>query len=209
MPPNQRLERLLQKDGYKLIAGVDEVGVGSLAGPVLAAAVILPQKAKIPGLNDSKKLSAKKREILFKIILKRSIAIGVGIVDWETIDRLNILNASHLAMELAVDALSPAPQFLLIDGRYKIKSSFPQIPLCKGESKCSAIAAASIIAKVSRDKIMMEFDRMFPNYGFSLHKGYGTRRHLNNLYKFGACRIHRQSYLPVKQSRVIHIPLDF
>ena len=209
MPPNQRLERSLQKNGYKLIAGIDEVGVGSLAGPVVAAAVVLPPLSKIPGLDDSKKLSAKKRNILFKIILKRSIAIGIGIVDWETIDRLNILNASHLAMKLAVDALSPAPQFLLIDGRYKIASSFPQVPICKGESKCSAIAAASIIAKVARDRIMENFDQTYPNYGFRAHKGYGTKKHLRTLNKFGACAIHRQSYLPVKRSLKVHIPLDF
>ena len=209
MPPTQRLERSLQKDGYKLIAGIDEVGVGSLAGPVLAAAVILPTRPKIPGLDDSKKLSAKKRNVLFEIIVKCSIAIGVGIVDWKTIDQLNILNASHLAMKLAVDALFPAPQFLLIDGRYKIESSFPQLPVCKGESKCSAIAAASIIAKVARDKIMDNFDQTFPDYGFKSHKGYGTKEHLRTLNIFGACLIHRQSYFPVKHSSIMHIPLDF
>lgn len=141
--------------------------------------------------------------------MKRSIAIGVGIVDWETIDRLNILNASHLAMKLAVDALTPTPQFLLIDGRFKIESAFPQMPICKGESKSSAIAAASIIAKVARDKIMDNFDAVFPDYSFKSHKGYGTRAHMRNLRKFGPCRIHRQSYLPVMRSRENHIPLDF
>ena len=204
MPPNRKYEKYFQRQGFELIAGLDEVGVGSLAGPVLAAAVILTPKAKIPSLNDSKKLSAKQREKLFPLILRKALGIGIGIVDWGLIDRINILKASHLAMQLAAEALKPRPDFLLIDGKYPIKSPLPQLSLCGGDGRCTSIAAASVVAKVIRDRIMEKFGRLFPRYGFIRNKGYGTREHLCRLNKFGPCPIHRRSYLPVSQ-----IPLDF
>jgi len=209
MPPNQRMENSLRVQGFNLIAGVDEVGVGSLAGPVLAAAVIFSATIKTKNIDDSKKLSAAKRNELFSKILREALSIGVGIVDWKTIDRLNILKASHLAMRLAIDALKPVPEYVLVDGKYPIKIKIPQLQLCGGDSKCTSIAAASIVAKVLRDKIMVEFDRMFSGYGFKYNKGYGTRTHLNDLKRFGPCPIHRRSYLPVKCALKIHNPLDF
>lgn len=204
MPPNRKYEKYFQRQGVELIAGLDEVGVGSLAGPVLAAAVILHPKAKIPGLNDSKKLSAQQREKLFPLIIKQALGIGVGIVDWGLIDRINILKASHLAMRLAAEVLKPRPEFLLIDGKYPIKSPLPQLSLCGGDLRCVSIAAASVVAKVIRDRIMRRFDQMFPAYDFKKNAGYGTRRHLKQLKNNGPCLIHRRSYLPVSQ-----ILLDF
>ena len=197
MPPNQKMERILRDQGFTLIAGVDEVGVGSLAGPVLAAAVILPAKIKVKGIDDSKKLTAKKRNELFHEITGAAVSIGIGIVDWETIDRINILRASHLAMREAVAALEPKPEYLLIDGKYPIKHPLPQLQLCGGDRKCTSIAAASIIAKVLRDRIMELYGDFFPEYGFRSHKGYGTKAHLAALKRHGPSRIHRHSYLPV------------
>ncbi len=209
MPPTRKFEDQLIKNGCRFVAGLDEVGVGPLAGPVLAAAVILPDRSTIKGLNDSKKLSPKKRNEVFKIISLRALAIGVGIVDWQTIDRINILRASHLAMKLAVDALEVKPDHLLIDGRYRIRHPLPQTAIVKGDSKCCVIAAASVVAKVIRDKIMEHFDLIFPQYGFKRHKGYGTREHLARIREFGPCPIHRRSYFPIRRSSIIQIPLDF
>jgi len=208
MPPDRKYEKYFQKQGFELIAGVDEVGVGPLAGPVLAAAVILPSDQRIKGLNDSKKLSARQRAGLFTLILKQARGIGVGIVDHRLIDRINILKASHLAMRLAVEALKPAPDLLLIDGKYPLKKNLPQLALRGGDGRCSSIAAASIVAKVLRDRIMGEFDKHFPRYGFGQHKGYGTPAHLKRILKYGPCPIHRRSYNPVQRSAESHKRLD-
>jgi len=198
--PNQKFEETLHQEGYWHIAGVDEVGVGSLAGPVLAAAVILPRKTRITGIKDSKKLSAQQRNILFKEIEMEAIAIGVGIVDEKIIDEINILKASQLAMKIAIESLEIKPEYLLIDGRNKIEIDLPQQPIIKGDNKCISIAAASIIAKVIRDKIMDNFSLSLATYGFQKNKGYGTQSHLAALLKYGPSPIHRQSYAPVISS---------
>jgi len=182
-----------------LIAGADEVGRGSLAGPVVAAAVILDPKKKIKGLNDSKKLSAKQREKLFKVIEQKAVGIGVGVVDEKTIDRINITQASLLAIRLAMESLSPSPNLLLIDGRDRLPLPFPQKPIVSGDSISASIAAASIIAKVLRDRVMEKLDVNYPEYGFAMHKGYGTARHLRELKQKGPCLLHRRSYRPVTQ----------
>ena len=200
MPPDLRMEKALRKQGFKLIAGVDEVGVGPLAGPVLAAAIILPEKIKTKGIDDSKKLSPQKRSELFKSIIDEAVSVGVGIVDRETIDQINILRASHLALRLAVESLTIKPEYILVDGKYPIKIKTPQLQLCGGDRKCTSIAAASIVAKVLRDKIMDEYDKFFPQFGFCKNKGYGTKFHLDNLKQFGPCPIHRFSFLPVRNA---------
>lgn len=182
-----------------MIAGADEVGRGSLAGPVVAAAVILDPKKKIKGLNDSKKLSAKQREKLFKVIEQKAVGIGVGVVDEKTIDRINITQASLLAIRLAMESLSPSPNLLLIDGRDRLPLPFPQKPIVSGDSISASIAAASIIAKVLRDRVMEKLDVNYPEYGFAMHKGYGTARHLRELKQKGPCLLHRRSYRPVTQ----------
>lgn len=182
-----------------MIAGADEVGRGSLAGPVVAAAVILNPKKKIKGLNDSKKLSAKQREKLFKLIEKRAVAIGVGVVDEKTIDRINITKASLLAIKLAMESLSPSPALLLIDGRDRLPLPFPQKPIISGDGISASIAAASIIAKVLRDRVMEKLHNKYPDYGFAVNKGYGTARHLKELRRVGPCPLHRCSYRPVVQ----------
>ncbi|OGC16059.1 ribonuclease HII [candidate division WOR-1 bacterium RIFOXYC2_FULL_37_10] len=196
--PDTKWENYFRKKGYQLVAGVDEAGRGPLAGPVIAAAVILPLRHRIKGLDDSKKLSAKQREALFPLIQKKAISIGVGIVGPKTIDRINILNASLYAMRLAIEQLAPQPHFILIDGKFKIISDIAQKCLVKGDSISDSIAAASIIAKVSRDKIMKKYDEVFPQYGFKSHKGYGTKKHIEEIFKNGPCEIHRQSFDPVR-----------
>ncbi|MFA4904924.1 MAG: ribonuclease HII [Candidatus Margulisiibacteriota bacterium] len=199
MPPSFKYENFYRKEGYRLIAGADEVGRGSLAGPVVAAAVILDPKKKIKGLNDSKKLSAKQREKLFKVIEQKAVGIGVGVVDEKTIDRINITQASLLAIRLAMESLSPSPNLLLIDGRDRLPLPFPQKPIVSGDSISASIAAASIIAKVLRDRVMEKLDVNYPEYGFAMHKGYGTARHLRELKQKGPCLLHRRSYRPVTQ----------
>lgn len=171
-----------------------------MAGPVVAAAVILNPKKKIKGLNDSKKLSPKQREKLFKLIEKQAVGIGVGVVDEKTIDRLNITKASLLAIKLAMESLSPSPHLLLIDGRDRLPLPFPQKPIVSGDGISASIAAASIIAKVLRDRVMEELDKKFPDYGFAEHKGYGTAKHLRRLQELGPCSLHRKSYFPISHS---------
>ncbi len=188
-----------KKQGYKLIAGIDEAGRGPLAGPVTAASVILPENCQIEGLNDSKKLSEKKRDIIFQIIRQKAIAVGVGIVYENIIDKINILQAAKTAMADSVSRLSCKPDFLLIDGNQKISSTVPQLTVVKGDSLSASIAAASIIAKVTRDRMMIHYDGIYPQYGFSRHKGYGTRDHLKNISKFGPCKIHRKTFKGVKE----------
>ena len=195
---SMRHELKLIRQGAVLIAGVDEVGIGPLAGPVVAAAVILRKDHKIKELDDSKKLTSQNREKLFKAIVDSSVSVGIGIVDSHIIDRINILQASLKAMEAAVNALSVIPDHILVDGIRKIPGiSIPQTSIKHGDSISSAIAMASIIAKVTRDRLMENYHRIYPRYEFSNHKGYGTKRHIKLLKKFGPISIHRHSYQPV------------
>ncbi len=187
-------EKIAYQEGYQLIAGVDEAGRGPLAGPVVAAAVILPPDYVNDEINDSKQLSAGKREKLYETINKDAVAIGIGIVDTEVIDNLNILQASLQAMREAVLELSTSPDYLLIDGLHKIPLITPQKPLVKGDSLSISIAAASIIAKVSRDRIMEMYHRQFPQYNFRQNKGYGTKEHCDAIKQFGICKVHRKSF---------------
>jgi ribonuclease HII len=193
VPPTNKYEKHFKQLGFSSIAGVDEVGVGCLAGPVLAAAVIL--KEPIRGLDDSKKLSPDKRRALYQIIIKKASAIGLGIVDNQLIDKVNILKASHLAMRLAVEALKPLPDLLLIDGRFSLELPLPQLAIVKGDSKSPSIAAASIVAKVIRDHLMDKLDASYPQYGFTKHKGYGTALHRAQILKNGPSPLHRLSFL--------------
>jgi ribonuclease HII len=191
---NLEIERTLWAQGIGLIAGVDEAGRGPLAGPVVAAAVIFPKEFVIKGVDDSKKLSAGKREGLFPLISQQAISVGVGIIDHNMIDRINILQATHLAMQKALENLTLRPDYVLIDG-----NSFKHKTLCfqniiGGDAKSHTIAAASIIAKVTRDRLMCELDASYPQYGFAQHKGYGTRQHIEAIRTHGLCEIHRKSF---------------
>ena len=183
--------------GFQFVAGADEAGRGPLAGPVVAAAVVLEPKEHIPGINDSKKLTQRRRESLYKEIIQKAIAFGIGIVSNDVIDKINILQASLLAMKQAILDLATEPDFVLIDGLYVPDLKVPMKALVQGDSKSISIAAASILAKVTRDRMMREFDLRFPEYGFARNKGYPTREHLAALHKFGACEIHRRSFAPV------------
>ena len=191
-------EHLVRTQGYTLIAGIDEAGRGPLAGPVVAAAVILDPEQPIEGVNDSKKLSEQRRELLFEQIMAKAVAIGVGQADAETIDRINILQATRQAMLEAVHALSYRPDYLLIDGITTIASPLPQQTIKQGDSRSASIAAASIIAKVTRDRMMQSYDQLYPLYGFARHKGYGSAVHLAALQKYGPCPIHRMTFARVK-----------
>jgi ribonuclease HII len=198
MAVSTRCEARLRKKGYRYIAGIDEVGVGPLAGPVVAAAVILPEGCRIKGIDDSKKLSPKVRQEIYRKIKSRAQAVGVGIVSEKVIDRINIFKAAQRAMRRAIKMLSPQPDYILIDGKNFLRDiSIQQLPIPGGDGKCTAIAAASIIAKVDRDRIMERLDKDYPQYSFFKHKGYGTKSHLKALKKFGPCSIHRKSYYPV------------
>lgn len=188
------IERKLYNLGYYQICGVDEAGRGPLCGPVVAAAVILSQNCIIEGVNDSKKLSEKKREMLYNEIIKNAIAVGVGTCDQDVIDEINILNATKKAMCEAIKNLKKKPDYVLIDGNQKIDIEFPLDTVVKGDSKSESIAAASIIAKVTRDRIMLEYDKKYPEYGFAKHKGYGTKAHIEAIEKYGITPIHRISF---------------
>ena len=181
-------------EGVKIIGGIDEAGRGPLAGPVVAACVILPRDAFIKGLNDSKKLTAAKRDILYDEILEKAVALSTGIVDEKCIDEINILNATKRAMKSAVDSIKPVPELLLIDAVKLSDVPIRQIPIIKGDALSVSIAAASIIAKVTRDRMIEELDALYPEYGFKQHKGYGTEEHINAIKKFGICPIHRISF---------------
>ena len=185
--------------GFKNIAGIDEAGRGPLAGPVVAAAVILPSKVNIPGLNDSKKLSANKREELFPKIQEISVAFGLAVVDQKVIDKINILQAARLAMKQAVETLKITPGLLLIDGNQKIDSTLNQWAIVKGDSRSLSIAAASVLAKVTRDRIMDGYHKLYPQYEFNRHKGYGTRLHRNLIQEHGPCPIHRSTFKGVSE----------
>jgi ribonuclease HII len=180
--------------GYKLIAGVDEVGRGPLAGPVVAAAVILGEGVLIPGVNDSKKLSEAKREYLYGEIMSKALCCSIGIVDEKVIDEINILNATYLAMEKALFGLSEKPDYILLDAVTLKNISIPQKGIVKGDSLSLSIASASIIAKVTRDKMVSEYDKMYPHFSFSRHKGYGTKEHIECIKKYGLLPIHRRSF---------------
>ncbi|NQU17915.1 MAG: ribonuclease HII [Candidatus Saganbacteria bacterium] len=193
--PSFRYEKNLINQGCRLVAGVDEAGRGPLAGPVVAAAVILPQK--ILGVNDSKLLSSAARENIFQIIQKEAISIGIGIVSHKLIDRINIHRATLRAMEQAVMDLEFYPDYLLIDGKFTIDCDFPQTAMVAGDRRCCSIAAASIVAKVTRDRIMLRYHKKFPHYEFHRHKGYGTRLHFERLFKHGPSPIHRRSFAPL------------
>ncbi len=192
-PPDYSFERKIWEIG-KVPAGVDEAGRGPLAGPVVAAAVILPEEYEIHGLNDSKKLSPEKRNVLFDLIKRSAVSFGIGVVEPEEIDRINILRAALLAMEIAVNNLSVRPDSLLIDGNTRISLSIPQQTVIAGDSACCSIAAASIIAKVTRDSIMDDYHRVYPQYNFDKHKGYPTKDHIEAIKKFGPCPIHRRTF---------------
>ena len=184
-----------EKDFTK-VCGVDEAGRGPLAGPVVACAVVLPKDAIILGINDSKKLSEKKRELLFDEIHKVAISIGIGIVDCNTIDNINILNATFLAMRKAIESLTVTPDMCLVDGNLLIRElDLPQQSIVKGDSKSISIASASIIAKVTRDRLMLQYDELYPEYSFKNNKGYGTKNHKQAILTHGACPIHRNSFL--------------
>jgi len=187
-------ENMLYEEGIELIAGVDEAGRGPLAGPVVAAAVILPKGVFIEKLNDSKKLSPKQRDTLFDIIREKAVSYGIGIVDEKCIDEINIINATKKAMDIAINSLNPQPQAVLLDAIELNSLKIPQISIIKGDQKSISIAAASILAKVTRDRILVEMDSLYPQYGFSKHKGYGTGEHIAAIKKYGICPIHRVSY---------------
>jgi ribonuclease HII len=199
--PNLDHESELKSQGYELVAGIDEVGRGALAGPVVAGAVILPHPASLTWFDlvrDSKELDHKKRETLFEFIMKEALAVGVGMVAPQVIDSVNILKATKLAMMRAVEKLPRQPAFLLIDRVTLSQCPIPQRGITRGDRLCLSIACASIIAKVTRDRIMQEFDQTYPGYGFAQHKGYGTGEHISCLHKLGPSPIHRLYFAPVR-----------
>lgn len=181
--------------GYRMICGVDEAGRGPLAGPVCAAAVILPPHVDIPGLNDSKKLSDKRRRELFPVIKEQAIAYGIGLASAEEIDKINILQATFLAMARALEQLKVRPEYALIDGNREKDFGIPVETVVKGDSRSASIAAASILAKVTRDDLMLEMAQQYPEYDFEIHKGYGTKRHYEALREHGPSPIHRKTFL--------------
>ena len=194
--PDYEYEKAAVSRGFKYICGVDEAGRGPLAGPVCAAAVILPEDACIPGLNDSKKLSEKKREQLFDVITGKALAYSVAYGTLEEIEEFNILEATFLAMNRAVEGLALKPDFALIDGNRAPKGiKIPCETVVKGDAKSMSVAAASVLAKVSRDRLMLEYDKKYPLYDFKKHKGYGTKEHTELIKKYGPCWIHRLSFL--------------
>lgn len=189
------LEHECFEAGCQLVCGVDEAGRGPLAGPVCAAAVILPPDLVIPGLNDSKKLTDKKRRELFDIIVDQAVAYGIALVDEKLIDEINILQATFRAMEQAVSRMEVRPDVVLVDGNREPNMGLPVKTVVKGDSRSASIAAASILAKVTRDRLMEQLDETYPQYGFAVHKGYGTKRHYEALRQYGPCPIHRMTFL--------------
>ena len=208
-PPDFRFESELLQGGLTRIAGVDEAGRGPLAGPVVAAAVVFPAEwilrglpEALQGINDSKQLSVGRREILYAELMSRpEIGRGIALVDAPVIDEINILQATHRAMNLALAQLNPPPRHVLVDGLRVKTLKFPQTPIVSGDALSLSIAAASILAKVTRDRLMVEYESKYPGYGFSGHKGYGTARHLAALKERGPCAIHRRSFAPVRTAR--------
>lgn len=194
--PDYSVEKEIKAKGYKYVCGVDEAGRGPLAGPVCAAAVILPEDAQIDGLNDSKKLTEKKREALFDVIKQTALSYSVAFATVEEIEEYNILNATFIAMKRAAEGLSVPADFAIIDGnKIPDKMSIPAKAVVKGDSVSCSVAAASILAKVTRDRLMLEYDKKYPEYGFAKHKGYGTKQHIEAIGEFGARDVHRMSFM--------------
>lgn len=192
----KQIEEELYNSGANLICGIDEAGRGPLAGPVVVAAVIMPRNSMIEGVNDSKKVSEKKREKLYDLITDEAIAYGVGIIDQKEIDRINILNATKEGLTMAVKELNPKPDLIIVDALSKIDTEgIPYKSIIKGDAKCYSIACASIIAKVTRDRIMRQWDEVYPQYGFIKHKGYGTAAHIAAIKEYGLCPLHRLSFV--------------
>ena len=192
----KKIEKDFYNENIKYIAGIDEAGRGPLAGPVVVASVILPQNSMIEGVNDSKKISEKKREKIYENIISEAISYGIGIIYQEEIDEINILQATKKGLNLAVKQMEIKPNIILVDALNEIDTcGIPYKSIIKGDAKCYSIAAASIIAKVTRDRIMREWDKVYPEYGFSSHKGYGTAKHIEALKKYGPCIIHRNSFI--------------
>ena len=189
------IENEYREKGFNIICGVDEAGRGPLAGPVYAAAVILPSDCVIEGLNDSKKLTEKKREALFDEIKEKALAYGIASADEKEIDEINILNATFLAMKRAIASLSVKPDLALIDGNQKPHTDIEEVTVIKGDAKSMSIAAASVLAKVSRDRFMLEMAEKYPQYEFARHKGYGTKLHYEKIAQYGVCDIHRRTFL--------------
>jgi ribonuclease HII len=194
-----QFEEMALRQGYCCVAGVDEAGRGALAGPVVAAAVVFPRGAVIPGINDSKKLTPAQRDGLFELIMEKALAVGVGSGDHLLVDCINILQATLSAMKDAVLSISPRPDYLIIDGISRISVNIHQRTIKKGDSASISIAAASIIAKVTRDRLMADFDDRYPGYGFAAHKGYGCAAHLEAIARLGPCEIHRKTFRGVKE----------
>ena len=189
-------ENKLYEKNIEYICGIDEAGRGPLAGPVVVGAVVLPKDSFIEGINDSKKVSEKKREALYEKIIKEAICYSVGIVDQKTIDEINILNATKLGVKLALEGLKEKPQIIMVDALNNMDTlGIPYISVIKGDAKNYCIAAASIIAKVTRDRIMREWDEVYPAYGFAKHKGYGTAEHIKTIKEIGPCILHRKSFI--------------
>ncbi|RPH52939.1 MAG: ribonuclease HII [Desulfobacteraceae bacterium] len=186
--------------GYAKIAGIDEAGRGPIAGPVVSAAVIIPLSSYIEGVTDSKQLTPKKRDLLYKKIYEHAVSVGIGIVDPAEIERINILKASLLSMSMAVQNLLPQPDFLLIDGIFQIPYALPQRAVPHGDSLSLSVAAASIIAKVTRDRLMEKYHYEYPEYGFDKHKGYPTKKHKEAVRRFGCCPIHRKNFKGVRET---------
>jgi ribonuclease HII len=197
--PKDFFEKMYHGRGYHRIAGLDEVGRGPLAGPVVAAAVILPPAGIGQKLFDSKQIPSEKREVLCEAVFSEALGVGIGILSQEEIDRVNILQASLEAMVLAVRNLPVTPDFLLIDGPHGLAIPIPQKPILKGDRLSDSIAAASIVAKVTRDRLMVEYHEKYPQYNFAKHKGYGTEEHRAAIQKFGICELHRRSFRGVKE----------
>jgi ribonuclease HII len=193
---NLEVERALWLQGLTHVAGVDEAGRGPLAGPVVAAAVIFPKDRLLERVNDSKKCTAKQREELFTLIMEQAISVGIGMVDHDVIDRINILQATILAMRKSIENLNIQPDYVLIDGNSFRHETMKFQNIIRGDETSFTIAAASIVAKVTRDKLMCELDSQYPQYGFAQHKGYGTRRHIEAIRTHGLCEIHRRSFHP-------------
>lgn len=188
------IEENLYSKGYKFVCGVDEAGRGPLCGPVVAAAVILKKDDKIEGVNDSKKLSEKKREEVYERIMEKALAVGVGMSDVDVIEEVNILNATKMAMRQAIDNLKQQPDYVLVDGNQWINIDIKGETVVHGDAKSESIAAASIVAKVTRDRMLIEWDKEYPEYGFAKHKGYGTKAHVEAIGKYGLTPIHRPSF---------------
>ncbi len=192
----KEIEKDLYNKGFNNLCGIDEAGRGPLAGPVVVAGVIMPKDSMIEGINDSKKVSEKKREKLYDLIIQEAISYSVAIIGQDVIDEINILNATKLGVKIALEGLEKKPDMIIVDALNKMDTlGIPYMSVIKGDAKCYSIAAASIIAKVTRDRLMREWDEVYPAYGFAKHKGYGTAEHINNIKQHGPCLLHRKSFI--------------